>query len=96
MTLRPLFDKVIVEQHGASEKIAGSNLFAAESSKEKPRTGTVVAVGEGLLLNDGSIKKIPLSVGDRVVFSPYGGTEIDHDGKTYLIMAANEVLAVVG
>ena len=95
MTLKPLFDKIVVKQHEADEKISGTNLYVAESAKEKPKRGEVVAVGEGLLMNDGTVKEIPLSVGDHVVFSPYGGTEVECDGTNFLVMAANEVLAVV-
>ncbi len=95
MYLRPLFDKIVVQQHDADEKIAGTNLYVAESAKEKPKRGTVIAIGEGLLLNDGSIKKIPLNVGDEVVFSPYGGTEVEVSGEKLLVMASNEVLAVI-
>jgi len=95
MNLKPLFDKVVIEQHSAEEKLGGTNLYAPETSKEKPKRGTVVAVGEGLLMNDGTVKPIPLSVGDNVVFATYGGSEVEVDGKTYLVMAAAEVLAIL-
>lgn len=95
MNLRPLFDKVVIEQHEAAEKLGGSSLYAPENTKEKPKHGTVIAVGDGLLMNDGSVKPIPLKVGDNVVFSPYGGNEVEVDGNKYLVMAATEVLAII-
>ena len=95
MTLKPIFDKIIVEQHDADDKIAGTNLYVADSAKEKPKRGTVIAVGEGLLLNDGSVKPIPMKVGDEVVLSAHGGTEVEVKGNKYLVMAANEVLAII-
>jgi chaperonin GroES len=95
MNLQPLFDKVVVQQAEADERIAGTSLYVAETSKEKPKRGTVIAVGEGLLLQNGQTKDIPLKVGDDVIYSPYGGNEVDINGKKYLIMAATEVLAKV-
>jgi len=54
-----------------------------------------VAIGEGLLMNDGTVKAIPMTIGDAVVFTPYGGSEVEVDGKKYLVMAATEVLAIL-
>lgn len=95
MNLKPLFDKVVIEQHDAEEKLGGTGLYAPETSKEKPKRGTVVAVGEGLLMADGVVKPIPLAAGDKVVFTPYGGSEVEVEGKNYLVMAATEVLAIL-
>jgi len=94
MQLKPLFDKVVISQHNPGEKIDGTNLYAPPD-KDKPKRGTVVAVGEGLLMQDGTVKPIPLSTGDQVMFAPYGGNEIELDGEKYLVMAATEILAVI-
>jgi len=94
MRLKPLFDKVVIEQHNAEEKLGGTGLYAPDS-KEKPKQGTIVAIGEGLLMNDGTVKAIPMTIGDAVVFTPYGGSEVEVDGKKYLVMAATEVLAIL-
>ena len=94
MKLEPMYDKIVVKQADADKKTPGG-LFLTEASKEKPKKGTVVAVGPGLLLQDGTLADMPLSVGDEVLFTAYGGNEVEIDGDEYLVMNANEVLAKV-
>ncbi len=96
MDLQPMYDKIVVKQAEAEDKIGGTCIIAPETSKEKPKRGEVVAVGPGLLLNDGTLADMPLSVGQKVLFSPYGGSEVDLGGEKFLIMSANDVLAVYG
>lgn len=95
VNLRPLHDKILVERDEPTAQTA-AGIFLPESSKEKPTTATVLAVGEGTL-NETTGKRTPLSVktGDRIILSKWGGTEIKLDGEEYLIINAADVLAVV-
>ena len=94
MKLQPLYDKIVVEQCDARE-ITKGGVHLPETSKEKPREGIVKAAGEGRMLEDGRVIPLKIVLGDRVMFSPYGGTEVEVDGDKYLIMSENDVLAVV-
>ncbi len=95
MNLKPLGDRVIVKQAEA-ETQTKSGLILADTAKEKPQKGTVIAVGDGKWDEDGE-KRIPLDVktGDTVVYSKYGGTEVKVDGDDYLILRADDIYAVV-
>jgi len=94
MNLKPLGENVIVKAAEA-ETQTKSGLILADSAKEKPQRGTVLAVGEGKLDDKG--KRIPMDVkkGDTVIYSKYGGTEIKLDGEEYLIVRASDIYAVV-
>ena len=95
MHFRPLHDRVAVRRIEAEEKTAGG-IIIPDTAKEKPQEGTVVAVGPGRWNEDGD-ERIPLDieVGDTVIFSKYGGTEVKYAGEEYLILSARDVLAVV-
>jgi chaperonin GroES len=93
MNLKPLGDRVIIKQDEA-ETTTASGLFIASETKEKPQTGTVLAVGAGKLDKDGNRIEIPVQVGDRVVYSKYGGTEITSDDEDVLIVRADDIFAV--
>ena len=92
--LRPLGEKVLLKRLEAEEKTKGG-IVLPDTAKEKPQKGTVLAVGDGKLLEDG--KRAPMSVkkGDLVLYARYGGTEIKVDGKELLIMRESDVLAKV-
>lgn len=94
-SVRPLHDKILVRRDEAQTK-TDSGIFLPETSKDKPKTGTVHAVGDGALNTDTG-ERIPLSVrkGDKVIFSSYAGTEIKLDGHDLLIMSEDEILAVI-
>lgn len=94
-TLRPLHDKILIERDEAETQTA-SGIFLPESGKERPKTGTIVAVGDGKINTDTG-DRIPLSVkaGDRVIFASYAGTEVKLDGDELLIMDESEVLAII-
>lgn len=94
MNLKPLGDKVLVERLEALEKTKGG-IVLPETAKEKPREGRVVAVGEGRLLEDGTRAKHQVKAGDRVIFASYAGNEVKHEGKEYLVMPDEDILAVV-
>lgn len=93
MNLKPLGDRVIIKQDEA-ETTTASGLYLAAESKEKPQTGTVLAVGEGKLDKDGNRIEVPVKVGDRVIYGKYGGTEITVDGQDVLILRADDLYAV--
>ncbi|NLG21704.1 MAG: co-chaperone GroES, partial [Actinomycetales bacterium] len=80
-----------------AEQTTASGLVIPDSAKEKPQEGEVLAVGQGRW-NENGTERIPLdvAVGDRVIYSKYGGTEVKHGGQEYLILSARDVLAVVG
>ena len=95
INVRPLHDKIIVKRDEA-ESVTESGIYLPESSKDKPKSGTVQAIGDGRL-NTETGERIPLTVqsGDRVLFTSYAGTEIKLDGVEMLILDESEVLAVV-
>ena len=92
--LKPLRDRVVVERSEAEEKTAGG-IVLPDSAKDKPKQGTVVAVGTGRVLDSGDTKPLEVRKGDRVLFGSYSGSEVKIDGKEYLIMSESEILAVV-
>ncbi len=93
-SLKPLRDKVVVERSEAEEKTAGG-IVLPDTAKDKPKQGTVVAVGTGRVLDSGEVKPLEVKKGDRVLFGSYAGSEVKIDSKEYLIMSENEILAVV-
>lgn len=92
--IKPLYDRVLLERLEASDQTAGGILLP-DSAKEKPTEGRVVACGEGKLSDDGARIPLSVSVGDRVLFSSYAGTQIKEGGHEYLILEQSEILAVV-
>ena len=95
MALKPLRDKVVVERAEAEQKTAGGILLP-DTAKDKPKEGTVIAVGAGRVLENGETKALEVKKGDKVLFGGYAGSEIKVDGKDYLILSENEILAVIG
>ena len=95
VSIKPLEDRVVVQTLEA-ETTTASGLVIPDTAKEKPQEGEVVAVGPGRFNEDGD-ERVPMdiSVGDRVIYSKYGGTEIKYNGEEYLILSARDVLAVV-
>ena len=89
MSIKPLADRVLVEPAAAETKTS-SGIIIPDSAKEKPQKGTVVAVGSGTKENPITVK-----VGDNVLYGKYSGTELQHDGKDYLIMKESDILAIV-
>jgi len=92
MTLKPLDDRVVVQPVEAEEKTAGG-IVLPDAAKEKPQRGTVKAVGPGRLLETGERCPLSVSVGDQVLFSKYGGTDIEVDGKEVKILRESDILA---
>ena len=96
VSIKPLEDRIVIKALEA-EQTTASGLVIPDTAKEKPQEGEVLAVGPGRFNENGG-ERIPLdiAVGDRVIYSKYGGTEIKHGGQEYLILSARDVLAVVG
>ncbi len=95
MKFKPLGDRVLIEVLEAEEKTK-SGIVLPDTAKEKPQQGKILAVGEGKLLENGEVKKLSVKKGDVVVFSKYAGTEVrDDEGKEYLILREDDILAIV-
>jgi chaperonin GroES len=94
MNLQPLDDRIVVRQNEAEEKTA-SGLVIPDTAKEKPQQGEVLAVGPGRRSDTGELIPIDVAVGDTVVYSKYGGTEITVEGEDLLILTSRDVLAKV-
>jgi chaperonin GroES len=90
MNIKPLADRVLVEPKEAETKTA-SGLYIPDTAKEKPQQGTVIAVGSGK-----KDEPMELKVGDVVLYGKYSGTEINSDGKDYLMMRQSDVMAIIG
>ena len=95
VAIKPLEDRIVVQANEA-ETTTASGLVIPDTAKEKPQEGTVVAVGPGRFDDNGKRVPLDVKVGDRVIYSKYGGTEIKHGGEEYLILSARDVLAIVG
>ncbi len=93
-SLKPLRDKVVVERSEAEEKTSGG-IVLPDTAKDKPKQGTVIAVGPGRVLDNGEVKALEVKKGDKILFGGYAGTEIKVDNKEYLILNENEILAVL-
>ena len=95
MKLEPLDDRIVVEPMEAESPTKGG-IVLPDTAKEKPQKGTVISVGPGRVADDG--KRIPPTVkkGDKVIYARYGGSEIDVDGKEYMILRESDVLAKIG
>ena len=93
-SIRPLHDRVMVERNEAEKKTAGG-IVLPDNAKEKPKEGTVIAVGSGRLLENGEVKALEVKKDDRVLFDAYAGSEVKLGGKEYLILTEKEILAVI-
>ncbi|TYL45236.1 co-chaperone GroES [Nocardioides sambongensis] len=95
INIKPLEDRIVVKPLDA-EQTTASGLVIPDTAKEKPQEGEVLAVGAGRWNEDGD-ERIPVdvAVGDKVIYSKYGGTEVKYSGQEYLILSARDVLAVI-
>ena len=93
MTIKPLFDKVVLKS-AAVEETTKSGILLTGSAKEKPQTSEVVAVGPGGLVNGNEVK-MTVKVGDKVIVGKYSGTEIKVDGEEYMIVSQSDILAII-
>jgi chaperonin GroES len=94
MKIRPLQDRIIVKRLEEETKTKGG-IIIPDTAKEKPIEGKVIAVGKGKVTEDGKVLALDVKVGDKVLFSKYGGTEVKIDGEEYLIMREDDILGVI-
>ncbi len=94
MSLRPLSDRILVERVEEDEKTKGG-IIIPDTAKEKPAEGKIVATGNGRMGEDGKLLPMDVKVGDRILFSKYGGTDVKIDGIDYLILRQDDVLGVI-
>jgi chaperonin GroES len=94
INLKPLDDRIVVQPLEAEEKTAGG-LYLPDTAKEKPQRGTVVAVGPGKLLDNGSRGAMSVAIGDEVIYGKYSGSDIEVDGQEIKILRETDVLAKV-
>ena len=94
MSIKPLYDRVVVKRLAAETTTTGG-IVIPEKSAEKPTQGEVIAVGDGVLLDNGELRALAVNVGDRILFGQYAGSEIKLDGETYLIIKESDIFGVV-
>lgn len=94
MNIRPLYDKVVIEVLEEEDKSSGG-LYLPDTAKKKPQTGKVVAIGDGKILEDGNRAELTVKVGDKVLFSKYGGNEVVVNGKEYTILDEDQIYAII-
>jgi chaperonin GroES len=94
VSIKPLEDRVVVRTLEA-EQTTASGLVIPDTAKEKPQEGEVLAVGPGRVDDNGQRVPLDVTVGDKVIYSKYGGTEVKYAGEEYLILSARDILAVV-
>jgi chaperonin GroES len=94
MKFRPLHDRVLVKRVKEEEKSKGG-IIIPDTAKEKPQEGEVVAVGNGAIKEDGSVRTLDVKAGDRILFGKWSGTEVTVDGDELLIMKESDILGVL-
>ena len=94
MNARPLHDRILVQRIEEGEQKVGG-IIIPDSAKEKPQQGKVVAVGQGKVKEDGTVRKLDVKAGDRVLFGKYSGTEVKLDGEEHLILREDDILGVL-
>jgi len=94
MKIRPLHDRVIVKRL-EEERTTASGIVIPDSATEKPDQGTVQSVGNGKILEDGSVKKLDVKVGDKVLFGKYAGQAVKVDGEELLVMREEDIMGIV-
>ena len=94
MNLKPLSDRVVIKAHAAQETTA-SGIILPDTAKEKPQEGEVLAAGPGKTSDSGTINKMSLKKGDKVLYGKYSGTEVTFEGEELLIMRESDILAII-
>ncbi|QTE29910.1 co-chaperone GroES [Pengzhenrongella sicca] len=94
VSIKPLEDRIVVKALEA-ETTTASGLVIPDSAKEKPQEGEVLSVGPGRIDDNGNRVPLDVAIGDKVIYSKYGGTEVKYDGEEYLILSARDILAIV-
>ena len=94
MSIRPLYDRVVVRRMEEETKTAGGIVLPG-SATEKPMQGEVIAVGKGKLLSNGEIAALEVKVGDKVLFGKFGGTEVKIDGEELLVLREEDIMGII-
>ena len=94
MTIRPLHDRILVKRVSEPDRTAGG-LYIPDSAKEKPVEAEVIAVGNGKHLEDGTVRKLDVKAGDKVLFGKYSGSEVKLNGEDHLILREDDILAII-
>jgi chaperonin GroES len=94
MKLRPLDDRIVIEQSEAEEKTTGG-IILPDTAKEKPQIGKVVAVGPGKMLDDGKRNKMSVKKNDEVIYAKYIGSEVEIDGEKFVVLHESDVLGII-
>src|SRR5205814_8140973 len=94
MNLKPLDDRVVIEQSAAEERTSGG-IVLPDTAKEKPQRGKVLAVGPGKLTDTGNRAPLSVKAGDTVLYAKYAGTEVDVSGTKYYVLRESDILAIV-
>ena len=95
VAIKPLEDRIVIQQL-AAEQVTASGIVIPDSAKEKPQEGEVVAIGPGRIDDNGNRVPLDVNVGDIVIYSRYGGTEVKVDGEDLLIINETDILGIVG
>lgn len=93
--IKPLYDRVVVKPAEEVEEKTPSGIIIPDTAKEKPSEGTVIAVGEGRLLENGEIAPLKVKVGDKVIYSKYAGNEFVVDGDELIVLREDDILAII-
>lgn len=93
-TIRPLHDRLVVKRLEESQTTQGG-IVLPDNAKEKPSKGEVIAIGEGKPLDNGTVRLLPVKVGDKVLFGKYAGNDIRLDGTDYLVLREDDVIAII-
>lgn len=94
MKIRPLHDRVIIKRM-EEERLSAGGIVIPDSATEKPIKGEVIAVGQGKILEDGTVRPIGVKVGEKVLFGKYSGTEVKIEGTDYLVMREEDLMGVI-
>ncbi len=94
MPIVPLNEKIVVQRMEAEDKTAGG-IILPDNAKEKPKQGKILSLGEGKVLDNGNRAPFQVKVGDKVLFTSYAGNEVTVDGKEYLVMTEDDILAIL-
>ena len=92
--IRPLQDRVVIRRMNEEEKTAGG-IFIPDTAKEKPLEGEIVAVGNGKVQDDGTVRALEVKVGDRVLFGKYTGSDVILDGEERLVVREDDILGII-
>jgi chaperonin GroES len=94
MKIKPLHDRILAKRLQEQEKTAGG-IYIPDTAQEKPIEAKIIAIGDGKILEDGTIRKLTVKVGDRVLYGKYSGNEVKIDGEEHLILREEDILAVI-